>query len=199
MSSLEAENRQLREQLSERDELLKQQRAYIKKLEDSLIESESKREDILFKWSQDSCVLKQQIADLEARPQATPAMDVDSYMALRTVLSHTRDHAMGELMTKIGNMQEEVQQFHTTIKKAGFDFEIEHVVNVLNELLASLGHSHRVDADGLLDNGIHTLGDWLSAIVCNSQVHGDGHVAVWENDLTFLNHPDIDVRTMQVG
>ena len=206
MSSLEAENRQLREQLSERDKLVTHLQKYVKKLEDSLIEAESKREDVLFRWSQYTRLkgdeiydLKQRIADLEAKPQASPAMDVDSYMALRTVLSHTRDHAMGELMTKIGNMQEEVQQFHTTIKKAGFDFEIEHVVNVLNELLASLGHSHRVDADGLLDNGIHTLGDWLSAIVCNSQVHGDGHVAVWENDLTFLNHPDIDVRTMQVG
>ena len=96
MSSLEAENRQLRVQLSERDKLVKRLQTYIKKLEDSLVETESKREDILFRWSpytrlkgEEIHDLKQRITDLEAKPQASSAMDVDSHMALRTVLSHT--------------------------------------------------------------------------------------------------------------
>ena len=135
--------------------------------------------------------LKSRIAELEAKPG--PRAMANVHMALRTVFAHTRDEAMAALMAKVKDMQDDVQEFRKTIDNAGFDFEIEHVVKVLNDLLASLGHPHRVDADGLQDNGIHTLGDWLNALICNSEVGEDGRVTVWENDLVFLRHPDMDV------
>ena len=136
--------------------------------------------------------LKSRIAELEARPD--PRAMVDVHMALRTVFAHSRDEAMAGLMAKVHDMQDDVQEFHKTINNAGFDFEIEHVVQVLNELLASLGHPHRVDADGLQDNGIHTLGDWLNALICNSELGEDSRVTVWENDVVFLSHPDMEVE-----
>ena len=101
---------------------------------------------------------------------------------------------MAGLMAKVHDMQDDVQEFHKTIDNAGLDFDIEHVVQVLNRLLASLGHPHRVDADGLQDNGIHTLGDWLSALICNSELDEDGTVTVLENDFVFLRHPDMEVE-----
>ena len=139
--------------------------------------------------------LKSRIAELEAPPAGPRAM-ADAHMALRTVFAHTRDEAMAALMAKVKDMQVEVNEFRKTIDNAGLDFEITHVVNVLNELIASRGpgHTHRVDADGLQDTGIHTLGDWLSALIGNSELGEDGRVTVWENDLVFLSHPDMEVE-----
>lgn len=144
--------------------------------------------------------LKKRIAELEAPPQSPDPMDLNSYKALRVVLDHGRDQAVAELMEKINIMQGEVDEFHRTVKKAGFDFDIEHAAAVLNKELATGGLPHQIDLDNLLASAdFSTLGEWLVGVIESSELHScDDTVRIPQELLPFARHPDTEVHTMQV-
>ena len=153
---------------------------YTKMLQKCIHSLTAERAHICQYWLNEVKQLKQQIVDMDGsyseklgratqelqQLKAEPKpMELDGYLALRAVADHMRGQAMSDLMAKIHElktenanlankvlqMQADVDEFQDTTNRAGMDFEIDHVAEVINGLLRGIESPHILDIQVLME------------------------------------------------